>query len=65
MVKKNLSPYILFASSMNTPSHQYSDRGHFYNLGLDNVNRITIDGQWKLQRLKTIMKDLGHEGVSL
>ncbi|KAI0240437.1 hypothetical protein LSAT2_008834 [Lamellibrachia satsuma] len=59
------SPCLVYSFGMNVASHQYSERGHFYDIGLDNVNRVTIDGRWQLHRLKTIMKDLGHEGKTI
>ena len=42
---------------------QYSDRGYFHNVGIDNENSWAVDHTWKMRRLKTIMEELGHQGV--
>jgi hypothetical protein len=48
---------------MEVSSHQYSPNGFFHNFGIDHMDTYAARGQWKLRRLATIMKELGHSGV--
>jgi len=50
---------------MGVAPHQYSDHGFFYDLGIDSEDTVTIRGQWKMRKLSSIMRQLGHEGVRL
>jgi len=48
---------------MEVKSHQYSERGFFYDIGIDSADTFDNRGRWKLRRLSTIMAQLGHTGV--
>ena len=48
---------------MGVGSHQYSEKGHFYNIGIDNVDGTANRGTWTMKRLQSIIKMLGHEKV--
>jgi hypothetical protein len=54
-----------FDPSMEVESHQYSPKGFFHNVGIDSADTSANRGRWKLRRLSTIMKDLGHTGRTL
>jgi len=76
MAKQNCSVYS-FDPSMGAPDHLRGDRVHFYNMGIgaeDNDDFIPrLDGytdqssRWKIKKLSSIMKMLGHsiDSVSL
>ena len=51
--------------SMSTDDHQYSEKGYFHNIGIDSHDTYAVQNQWKLRKLSSIMKELGHEGVSM
>jgi len=51
-----------FDPSMNVENHNRSKMIHFFKMGLDDHDHIDSDNNWKLRSLKTIYKDLGHEG---
>jgi len=48
---------------MEVKSHQYSEKGFFYDIGIDSADTSANHGRWKLRRLSTIMAQLGHTGV--
>ena len=48
---------------MGVETHKYSDKGYFYNYGIDFEDGYSADGSWKLKRLSTIMQELAHTGV--
>jgi len=48
---------------MEVKSHQYSERGFFYDIGIDSADAYANSGRWKLRRLSSIMAQLGHTGV--
>ena len=45
--------------------HKFAPNGYFHNVGIDNKDSWAVDNTWKMRRLKTIMKELGHEGVGM
>ena len=49
---------------MGVSPHQYSEKGHFYDWGLDDADSHAAGGRWTMRRLKSITRDLKHEGVS-
>ena len=48
---------------MGVGSHQYSEKGHFYDIGIDNVDGTANRGTWTMKRLQSSVKMLGHEKV--
>lgn len=52
--------FSFFLFSMGVPSHQYSEKGHFYDTGIDNINGFAVNGKWRMKRLERIMKELNH-----
>ena len=56
---------MFFVFSMGIESHQYSAKGHFYNIGIDSEDSWAVGNTWKMHRLGTIMKMLNHERVSI
>jgi hypothetical protein len=55
---------VLVCDSMEVASHQYSLNGFFHNYGVDSMDTYAARGKWKLRRMATIMKELGHADVS-
>lgn len=50
-----------FDPSMQVESHQYSANGYFHDYGIDSIDTTVTKGNWRLRRLQSIMKELGHE----
>ncbi len=48
---------------MGVDDHQYSEKGFFHNVGIDYEDTYAMRGKWRMQKLTSIMKELGHEEV--
>ena len=48
---------------MGVSAHQYSQKGYFHDIGIHSQNGFAVEGQWRMRRLETIMKELNHTGV--
>lgn len=61
---------LAFDPTMNKGDHNRSSKIQFFNLGLSDVDSEGTPGEfgkaaWKTRTLKTIIKERGHENVSI
>jgi len=63
-----------FDPSLGLSDHDHKRNVHFHNMGISDVDSDSVTGhgmrnnraqQWKVRRLDTVMKELGHDTVDL